>query len=153
MAVLLLTVLSAACAGRGVEAEVELRETIAEVHAQGPGALLDVGAAMPMAWDTLVVLNPYVSQAGVDAALGFSWHGGGLNAVMHNDHANLLVFIAHGRVVRSVLLERRDGDFCCVEYHARYARDEALFRVVRDEDRWVRFHAMRVTERANEAAR
>lgn len=119
-----------ACAERRVEAT--FRDHLASVLAGAGPATIDLAAAMRVPWDTVAIINPYSSQAEVDAALGFHWRASRIAAVMRDDLANALVFVRAGRVEATIVVDRRHGDFCCEVRNGRYARTDAVFEVVRD---------------------
>lgn len=110
-----------------------LQRSASKAIEAGAGTKLDLSAVLPFRWDTLVVVNPYASAEHIDRALGFRWRDSRREAVMHNDVANLLIFVDKGRVVEAVVLERRFGDFCCNEHDGRFARAEAVFVVTQDQ--------------------
>lgn len=119
-----------ACRKGGPEAafRAHLAATLAS---QGP-ATIDLAVAMPIAWDSVTIINPYSSQSAVDSALGFHWDATPISTVLRDDGANALVFVQHGRVQAAIVVKRRDGDFCCEVRNGRYARAAAVFELVQD---------------------
>ena len=107
-----------------------LREQLARVRQAGAGVVIDLAQAVRGDWDTVVVLQPYTSDAQSDSVLGHAWRSRELSVVKSTDMYNLLVFLKDGRVRYAELLERSLGDFCCVEGTGRYAREDAEFVAV-----------------------
>ncbi len=128
-----MTAMLFASACSDTDARDHLQTAATQAIDAGAGTQLDLNAALPFRWDTLVIVNPYASAEHIDESLGFRWRDSRRETVMHNDHANLLVFLERGSVVDAVLLERRFGDFCCVEQNGRFARNEAVFVVTQDQ--------------------
>lgn len=125
--------LNLGCAGN--RSERTFRDALAHAVSTPGGTSFDLASAMPIPWDTVVILQPYASQAVIDSMLGFHWQADAVSVVMHDDRANALVFVHRGRVEQAIVVERREGDFCCSDAPQRYSRNEAVFDIVMEAGR------------------
>jgi hypothetical protein len=105
---------------------------IAKAVARGPGAVVNLDTLAPGRWTRLFVLNPYTPPEEVDSLLGFHWDEAQQEGLQMRDDINLLVFVDGAKVTDRIAFRRGQGDFCCFERNASYARASARFVVVQD---------------------
>ena len=98
-------------------------------YARKPLAIADV---TDFAWDRFHVFEPYTPVSDIDKQLGFAWPDAKETGIDYLDGIDLLVFVKDKRVVRSVVLPRKDGDFATMKYPIGLSPAQAVFDVRRD---------------------
>jgi hypothetical protein len=111
---------------------------IAEVASSG--GELDLARVANFDWDKVYFFCPYTPGKYVEDALGFEWPSLGGSDIESSDGVTLVVFVKHGRVVKSFDHRRSDGDFLPVapgigDTNDGFTKAEAKF-VVRREEGW-----------------
>ena len=109
--------------------EPQIGHTLA---ATTPGGTLCMGEISTHAWEDLVVLGPYATQAQADAALGFAWKGFSRTGVHEQDSYHVLVFATGTQVVRTEKIGRCQPDFDEAVLGRRIPRADACFTWVLD---------------------
>lgn len=96
-----------ACGGQSADVRDRFAAQVATVPV---GETVDFAVVFPEPWERLHVLSPYLSEAGIEEALGFAWSEGDV-ANNTDDGKQWLVFVAEGRVVQWGGVDRSQGDF------------------------------------------
>ena len=127
LALLLATAAITAC-GRATPVSDAIRQQSVE------GAEVRIADITKFSWDTFLVFSPYTTNVDICSRLGpmFRECAKEVPAVV-DEGAYLLVFASADRVVHIELYPRGKGDFCEISCALVLTREQAVFRVNRDD--------------------
>jgi hypothetical protein len=95
----------------------------------GPGTRLALVEHATFNWDSVCIFGPYTSDTMIQAATGIPGATQYEHDLQSREDINLLLFIAEGRIMRSVAHPRRRGDFGPEIAGKCFTKSQAVFSV------------------------
>jgi hypothetical protein len=112
----------------------ERRSQAVQAQVEGdPAGVVDFTQIGPSDWDRVYFFHPYTTPEYIHQSLGFQWPDADRSRIATGKGVNLVVFVRGERVVGWFDHPRNRGDLIELAT-AGFTRDQAKFRVVRDQE-------------------
>lgn len=115
-------------------AESRSRAVLEQVEDDRAG-VVDFARVGPSDWERVYFFHPYTPPQYIHQVLGFHWDDVDRTSIGSDEAINLVVFVRDGRAVGWFEHSRNRGDLKALANGTGFPRDQAQFRVVRDQEK------------------